>query len=75
MPIVSTGGMPKKLLAGKSACVVITMGMPAFIYRWYFGAHGLKNLKRNILGFCGVGPIKDTLIGMWRGAMLTAKSG
>jgi putative NADPH-quinone reductase len=57
-------GMPKKLLTGKSARVVVTMGMPAYFYRFYFGAHGLKNLRRNILGFCGVGPIRDTLIGM-----------
>jgi putative NADPH-quinone reductase len=59
-----TGGLPKKLLAGKSARIVVTMGMPAFFYRWYYGAHGLKNLKRNILGFAGFRPIKDTLIGM-----------
>ena len=35
------GGFPKKLLAGKSARLVVTMGMPAFLYRWYFGAHAL----------------------------------
>ena len=53
---------PKKLLKGKSTRIVVTMGMPAFIYRWFYGAHSLKNLKRNILGFCGISPIKDTLI-------------
>jgi putative NADPH-quinone reductase len=52
-----------KLLTGRSARVVVTMGMPALIYRWYFGAHSLKNLKRNILGFCGYAPIKDSVIG------------
>lgn len=51
-------------LAGKSARVVITMGMPAFAYRWLYGAHSLKNLKRNILGFCGVRPVRASLIGM-----------
>ena len=58
-----SGGMPKKLLTGKSARIVVTMGMPAFAYRWIFFAHGLKNLQRNILGFCGIGPIRSTLIG------------
>lgn len=58
------GRNPTKHLAGKSARIVVTMGMPALIYRWYFGAHGIKVLKRSILGFCGIGPIKDTLIGM-----------
>lgn len=52
-----------KLLAGRSARIVITMGMPAFIYRWYFRAHSLKSLERNILGFSGIGPIRASLIG------------
>jgi putative NADPH-quinone reductase len=56
-------GWPIKQLKGKSARVVVTMGMPAWVYRWYYHAHGLKNLKRNILGFCGLSPIKQTLIG------------
>lgn len=60
-------GLPKKLLAGKSARIVVTMGMPALAYRWMFGAYGLKTLKRSILGFCGVGPIRETLIGMVEG--------
>ena len=56
--------MWKKLLTGKSARIVVTMGMPAIIYRWYFGAHGLKSLKRNVLAFAGISPVKETLIGM-----------
>jgi putative NADPH-quinone reductase len=40
------------------------MGMPALIYRWYFRAHSVKSLERNILGFVGVAPIHETLIGM-----------
>ena len=51
------------LLKGRSARIVVTMGMPAFFYRWYFGAHGLKSLERSILGFAGIGPIKVTLVG------------
>jgi putative NADPH-quinone reductase len=54
----------EKLLTGRTARIVITMGMPAFIYRWYYFAHSLKSLERNILGFCGIGPTKDTLVGM-----------
>jgi putative NADPH-quinone reductase len=57
-------GRWRKLLKGKRARIIVTMGMPAFIYRWYFAAHGLKNLRRNILGFCGVAPVRETLIGM-----------
>jgi putative NADPH-quinone reductase len=57
-------GTWKKLLSGKSARIVVTMGMPALVYRWYFRAHSLKSLERNVLGFCGIGPIRETLIGM-----------
>lgn len=57
-------GRWKKRLKGRSARVIITMGMPALAYRWYFGAHSLRNLKRNILGFCGIGPIRASLVGM-----------
>jgi putative NADPH-quinone reductase len=39
------------------------MGMPAFVYRWFFRAHSLKSLQRNILGFCGIEPIKVSLVG------------
>lgn len=56
-----------RLLNGKSARVIVTMGMPAFIYRLYFGAHGLKNLRRNILKFCGVSPVRESLIGLIEG--------
>lgn len=59
----ASGQMAKKLLAGKSARIVVTMGMPAFVYRWFFLAHSLKSLQRNILGFCGIGPTRTTLIG------------
>ena len=51
-----------KLLSGRSARVVVTMGMPAFVYRWYFGAHGLKSLTQN-LSLVGISPSRSTLIG------------
>jgi putative NADPH-quinone reductase len=58
----------QKLLAGRSARIVVTMGMPAPVYRWYFGAHSLKSLERNILKFSGIGPIAESLIGTVEGA-------
>lgn len=54
----------KKGLTGRSARVVVTMGMPAAIYRWYFRAHSIKSLERNILGFVGISPVRESLIGM-----------
>jgi putative NADPH-quinone reductase len=62
------------LLNGKSARIVVTMGMPALVYRWYFGAHSLKSLERNILRFSGIGPISETLIGSVETIDLPARS-
>lgn len=63
---LSTGNrnkFPQKMLSGRSAHVIITMGMPAFIYKWFYFSHSLRNLKRNILKFCGISPVQQTLIG------------
>jgi putative NADPH-quinone reductase len=62
-----SGGIAKKLLTGRSARIVVTMGMPAFVYRWVFFAHSLKSLRRNTLWFCGIGPIRSTIIGSIEG--------
>jgi putative NADPH-quinone reductase len=37
--------------------------MPAFVYRWWFRAHAVKLLKRNILSFMGVSPVRTTIHG------------
>ncbi|MFH0131832.1 NAD(P)H-dependent oxidoreductase [Variovorax sp. VaC1] len=63
----SEGGMGTKLLKGCSARIVVTMGMPALVYCWYFRAHSLKALERNILGFVGIAPVHETLVGMIEG--------
>lgn len=51
------------LLQGKSARLVVTMGMPAFFYRFYFGAHSVKSFERNILRLVGIKSVQHTLIG------------
>jgi putative NADPH-quinone reductase len=57
------GAAPKRLLKGKSARIVVTMGVPALLYRWYFGAYGVKSLERSILGWSGIAPIRTNFIG------------
>jgi putative NADPH-quinone reductase len=58
------GPLGQKALKGRSARVVVTMGMPALVYRVVYRAHSVKALERNILGFIGIAPIRETLIGM-----------
>lgn len=64
---VKDSALPAKLLAGRSARLVVTMGMPALVYRWYYRAHSIKAMERNILGFIGINPVYETLIGTVEG--------
>lgn len=50
-------------LKGRSARIIITMGMPAAVYRFFYLAHSLRSLRRNILALVGIGPVRDTIIG------------
>lgn len=61
------GRIPQGLLKGRSARVIVTMGMPSLVYRFFFFAHGLRNLKRNVLSYAGVGPVRTMLIGSAKG--------
>ena len=56
-------GFPEKLLLGRSARVIVTMGMPAAFYQLFYRAHSLKSLERNILAFSGVAPIRHSIVG------------
>jgi putative NADPH-quinone reductase len=58
------GGKVRMNLKGKSARLVVTMGMPAVAYRWFYGAHSVKSFKRNILKFVGIKPVATSLYGM-----------
>lgn len=61
------GGFTATLLKGRSAHLLVTMGMPAPIYRlWYLG-HGVAGMRRNILNFVGIKPVRETLFGLVEG--------
>lgn len=63
-PETGKDGFTKTLLKGRSARVLVTMGMPAPIYRlWYLG-HGIAGMRRNILNFVGINPVRETLFGL-----------
>jgi NAD(P)H dehydrogenase (quinone) len=52
-----------KLLVGKSARVVSTLDQPAWFYRWFNGRPTYHMMKKMVLKFCGVKPVKVTHIG------------
>ena len=61
-------GSYKKLLKGKTGRIIVTMGMPSRIYSVWFRAHSVKSLKRSILGFAGISPVKVSLVGNVEGS-------
>jgi putative NADPH-quinone reductase len=66
----SEKGWPIGKLKGRSARLVVTMGMPAIAYEVMFGAHGVRGFESGILGTAGIGPIRETLFG---GVNMSAK--
>ena len=56
-------GRYRKMLKGKSARVIVTMGMPAAAYSLFYRAHSVKSFKRNILQFVGISPVRISIIG------------
>jgi len=56
-------GLPRKPLAGRSARLVVTMGVPTFAYRLHFIGQGLSGFERKILYFLGLKPIRESFFG------------
>lgn len=61
-----------KGLGQRSARGVVTTGMPATVYRWYFRAHSIKSLERNILGFVGLAILAEA---RFHGSQIQTSSG
>lgn len=51
-----------KLLTGKSARLIVTMDTPPWYNRWIYKRAGHSVMKRNILNFCGIRPVRITEI-------------
>jgi putative NADPH-quinone reductase len=60
-------GRPGRRLQGRSARLVVTMGMPALIYRGFYRAHSVASFRRNILRFAGIRPVRTSLVGLVEG--------
>jgi putative NADPH-quinone reductase len=64
----------RKLLTGRSAHIVVTMGMPVLLYRTFFCSHGIRGLRRNIFKFVGFSPVRTTMFGSIEGASEARRS-
>ncbi|WP_070887019.1 NAD(P)H-dependent oxidoreductase [Pseudomonas sp. D1-3] len=43
-----------KLLGGRSADLLVTLDTPRWYFHWIYGAPAHRQMKRTILGFCGI---------------------
>lgn len=55
-----------RLLAGRSARLVLTGDAPAWYQRWLVGDPAERSLRTATLGFCGFAPVRSTRIGQVR---------
>ncbi|BFO64161.1 NAD(P)H-dependent oxidoreductase [Chryseobacterium sp. KCF3-3] len=55
-----------KLLKGKTAHIITTLDQPGWYYRLFFGRPSVNQLRKSILEYCGVKPVKVTYIGIIR---------
>lgn len=52
--------LPERLLAGRSARILITMDSPRIYQTLYAGDTAVRMLRRNVIGFCGFKPVHLT---------------
>jgi len=53
-----------KLLTGKTAHIITTLDQPGWYYRLFFGRPSVNQLRRSVLQFCGISPVKLTYLGI-----------
>lgn len=53
-----------KLLKGKTAHIITTLDQPGIYYRLAFGRPSVNQLRRSVLQFCGIKPVKVSYIGI-----------
>jgi len=52
-----------KLLQGKTARILTTLDQPSWYYHFAFGRPSVNQLKKSVLEFCGVKPVRVTYVG------------
>jgi putative NADPH-quinone reductase len=58
-----------KLLSGRTAHLIVTMDTPPWYYRWIYHRPGHNEMKRTILGFCGIKVVKITEFAIIRNSL------
>lgn len=64
---------PEKLLAGKTATVLITSDTPGWYLKWVYGNGWVRTLRKQILQYCGFGKVRVRLVGPVHGSSSAAR--
>jgi len=62
-----------RLLAGRSARLLVTMDTPPWYYRWVYRMPGHNQMRRTILEYCGIRPVRISQFGRVKGAPATLR--
>ena len=55
-----------KLFKGRTAHIITTLDQPSWYYRFVYGRPSVNQLRKSILEFCGISPVKVTYVGVIR---------
>lgn len=57
-----------KLLTGRSARLLVTMDTPPWYFKWIYSMPNHHQMRKTILGFCGIAPVKISSFGVVKGS-------
>jgi NAD(P)H dehydrogenase (quinone) len=57
-----------KLLVGKTAHIITTLDQPSWYYKLFYGKPSVNQLKKTVLAFCGIKPVRVTYVGIVKGS-------
>jgi len=55
--------LPEKLLKGRTARLIVTMDSPKWYYKYYVKQPGHNAMRKGVLNFCGIRPVKINTLG------------
>lgn len=74
-PEVRRYGLPRPLLAGRSARLILTSDTPAVVFRWMYGQPLRRMIGRQVLGFVGIRPMAFTHLSPVEGSTPARRDG
>ncbi|MBB3697713.1 NAD(P)H-dependent oxidoreductase [Flammeovirga yaeyamensis] len=66
--LVEGQALPKKLLKGKSARIIVTADSPSWYNKFFMKDPAIHSLKRGTLEFCGVSPVRVSYVASVKGS-------